>query len=537
MKRFLEVGLFFFMCWAAYGQVCSPTTALPVQSRSGMKHRPAGSQTVAAHTTSVSEMLLQWANPARIDKKANTPIDPRENQAFTLRGDVWVAKIEANDCDIHLELSDPGKGQSAERVIVEIPQELAQQHDTLVAALKSKGLGDLNHTKSIELTQSLPIEVTGFAFFDAFHYSAANPKRGHGHGSASVGVLWELHPVYKITILGGGPLPTRHALVAEEEDPAEGTGSGSSPQEPSSSGDNPDFAFAVNTSFLKSLDAGRTILPTFNVTLGGHSRIHPLGSDCEMHVAATLPDDKAFGFPSDLVIEPPNLCEIDPSGSVSDETDGWLAVFDDLQGRNCRATGFPRIFTEHATGGAGASNPNHVFELHPATAISCDGEEHSFAKFVKIFPGMRAISSRTAASCIANRKLQVKSDSPDRYIFRESGGPCGNFAQIAIESVIPETVKAPGGGHSAIAHVTADGENSVTLKIYTLAGSDVDDWLSGTPSPITLHGVITYDYFALIKALHPQGGDWKQITDWTEIPFPLAFVAFGESAEQLTEPQ
>ena len=501
-----------------------------------MKHRPAASQTVALHTTTVQDMLVQWPNPAHIDKKANTPIDPRENQAFTLKGDVWVAKIEGNDCDIHLELSLPGQGPDAERVIVEIPQEFTQVQNTMVSALRSQGLGDLNHKKSIELSQALPIEVTGLAFFDAFHYSAANPKKGHGHGSAQVGVLWELHPVYKVTVLKGTLLPGNRTLVAEENGPGTRHPTvGAVAQAPPASDVTQDFAFAISSSFLKSLQAGKTILPTFNVQLGGHSKIHSLDSDCEMHVAATLSLDQAFGFPPDLVIEPPNLCQIDPNGDVSDEVDGWLSIFDDLQGKNCQASGFPRIFTEHATGGAGASNPDHVFELHPAVSVTCDGESHSFAKFIKIFPGMRAISPRTAASCIANRKLEVMYDSSqDRYLFRESGGQCGNFAKIAIESILPNTVKAAGGGHTAIAHVSADGESSSTLKIYTLAGTDIDVWLSGTPNPIGLHGVITYDYFAILRTLDPsRTGNLQQPDTWTSISFPLAFVAFGESAEPI----
>ena len=537
MKRLLFVAVLVCLTCAGYSQSCSPTTVITAQSRTGMKHRPPAAQTVSAHTTTVQDMLTQWPNPAHVNKQANTPIDPRENQVFTLKGDVWVAKIEANDCDIHLELAPPGQGPDAERVIVEIPQELAQVQSTMVQALSKNGNGDLNHKKSIKLTQSLPIEVTGLAFFDAFHFSNANPKKGHGHGSAAVGVLWELHPVFKVTILSGAPAGHRMTLVAEDDgDP--GARSGGSPAVAQGTGGdegNQDFAFAVSSSFLQSLESGHTILPTFNVTLGGHSKIHPLESDCEMHVAATLQSPQTFGFPEALVIEPPNLCEIDPNGDVSDEVDGWLSIFDDLLGKNCQASGFPRIFTEHATGGAGASNPDHVFELHPATSISCDGETHSFIKFVKIFPGMRAISPRTAASCIANRKLEVKFDSDhDRYLFRESGGTCGNFAKIAIESVMPGTVKAPGsgGGHSAIAHVSADGESSSTLKIYTLAGTDADDWLTGNPSPITLHGVITYDYFSLLKKIHPPKQDWQRFTDWTPIDFPLAFVAFGESADQ-----
>lgn len=552
MKRYLPIFLLLLcvpsLSYGVSGAGCSPTTPVAQQSRTGMKHRAAASRTVAAHTATIHDMLLQWPNPANVDRNANSPIDPRETQAFTIQGDVWIAKIEGNDCDIHLELSAPGMGQDADRVIVEIPQDpgFTQPRNAILQALLDQGAGDLTRKKSIKLNESIPVEVTGLAFFDAFHFSAANPKRGHGHGSASVGVLWELHPVTKLTVLTGGTPPQIRALVADSSgSPGEALLPHSDQGPAGSTGDASHFSFAVSAAFLKSLESADTILPTFDVRLGGHSKIHPVESDCEMHVAAAL-QGQLFGFPTGVVIEPPNLCMIDPNGDESDEVDAWLAVFDGLQGKNCKASGFPRIFTEHVTGGSGASNPDHVFELHPAVSVSCDGEKHDFTSFVKIFPGMRAISPKTAASCIANRKLDVMYDkNKDRYLFRENGGTCGNFAELAIGSVIDGTIrpvkdattKAFQGGHSAIARVSADGETTSTLKIYTLEGSEIDRWLAGAANPIVLHGLITYDYFSFIKVLHHPGDqEWNKPETWTEVPFPLAFVSFGESANQAATP-
>jgi hypothetical protein len=134
--------------------------------------------------------------------------------------------------------------------------------------------------------------------------------------------------------------------------------------------------------------------------------------------------------------------------------------------------------------------------------------------------------------------LQVIYDqTKDRYLFRESGGTCGNFAEISVESVISGTIRTITGGHSAIAHVSADdGDTSSALKIYTLAGSEIDSWLGNNPKSIGLHGIITYDYFAFIKALHSSGGEWLKPAAWQDVPFPLAFVAFGERADQGASP-
>jgi hypothetical protein len=50
-----------------------------------------------------------------------------------------------------------------------------------------------------------------------------------------------------------------------------------------------------------------------------------------------------------------------PASAVQD----WAAVFDQrVINRNCIATGYPRIFTEHgASGSEGGANPNHVLEV------------------------------------------------------------------------------------------------------------------------------------------------------------------------------
>ena len=47
---------------------------------------------------------------------------------------------------------------------------------------------------------------------------------------------------------------------------------------------------------------------------------------------------------------------------------------------------------------------------------------------------------------------------------------------------------------------------------------------------VFLHGMLTYDYFAFVKALrNRQTGKWARPTNWTRISFPMAFVVFGES--------
>jgi hypothetical protein len=75
------------------------------------------------------EDIFTWTSPPCINlirvRSSNRVIDPDENQAFTIEGEVWRVKPEASDCDFHVEMAAPGRGASARRVIVEMPQDSA----------------------------------------------------------------------------------------------------------------------------------------------------------------------------------------------------------------------------------------------------------------------------------------------------------------------------------------------------------------------------------------------------------------------------
>src|SRR5439155_11475533 len=111
----------------------------------------------------------------------------RESQIFTVEGDLWRIVTEDNDCDFHLELSAPGAGPTADRVIVEVPQDFTAARTSV---LKQLAAHNLNFPASI-MKQPIRLTVTGFAFYDAFHFSRSDLQRGHEHGTAFVGTLWE----------------------------------------------------------------------------------------------------------------------------------------------------------------------------------------------------------------------------------------------------------------------------------------------------------------------------------------------------------
>ena len=56
------------------------------------------------------------------------------------------------------------------------------------------------HTHLIALIMKTPnhIYATGFAFYDALHFSNTGRKGANDHGTATIGTLWELHPVWSV---------------------------------------------------------------------------------------------------------------------------------------------------------------------------------------------------------------------------------------------------------------------------------------------------------------------------------------------------
>jgi len=312
------------------------------------------------------------------------------------------------------------------------------------------------------------------------------------------------------------------------------------------------YDFKISKAFMAELLNQNSIQFKATGKTIDHSGVHSLGSDCEMHIAAD-PTRIDFGSPDNFVVEPPNECEMPPAGTPGHITGTKLSklwikeiettMFDgrdangDLIGRECTFIGFPRIFTEHAqTSGENASNPDHVFEIHPLLAADCgSGNQLSWGPdTITSFPGMRQITPGSADACIRERTLEVKTDQQGDYTFREAGasgtgGRCGNFAVVEITTV--DFLRTINGGHSAIARVTADGQNNATLKLYAFKGTDLDNWIVTNAGRVTADtrmyalGLFTYDYFQVKKLIDSHA----DLSQWTTINFPLAFILYGET--------
>src|SRR5258708_14158066 len=153
-------------------------------------------------------------------RRSNATIDPNEEKAFTLSGDLWRVKLEDNDCDLHLEVAATGGSDTDSRVIVEVPQENQTLHNQLIRPIKDPGRADLAAKPQLDFTTALPITVTGLAFVDATHWNKDQPKKGKSHGTQFVATLWELHPVFGLGATPAAPAVTKPAPAPTAAAPA-----------------------------------------------------------------------------------------------------------------------------------------------------------------------------------------------------------------------------------------------------------------------------------------------------------------------------
>jgi hypothetical protein len=183
----------------------SPTTPIATQSRTALKHRTPPTIYIPTRLTVPDIIALNQQLPAGLSnthlRESNSPLSPIEGKIYAVEGDLWRVKMEANDCDYHLELAARGGSRTADRIIVEIPEgngyDAARKQ--LLSLLPGAYVFKPDVTK--DLAQSIPIRVTGYAFCDAHHWSAQT-VRGNGHGTKYTATLWELHPVWKIEAIG-----------------------------------------------------------------------------------------------------------------------------------------------------------------------------------------------------------------------------------------------------------------------------------------------------------------------------------------------
>lgn len=167
------------------------TTNAAAHHRWALKTRPIPSMGEALRGLNVVTVadLLAWTVP-RV-KRTDNAIDLKERTIYELTAYVRLIKLSTDDCDIHVQLSDAPTG-SGRQVIVEAPFNQPDARAELEALV-----GPITTSPHRFSGSSAPrIRVVGYAFVDQEHAAKNGRKAGHGHGTADVGTLWELHPIW-----------------------------------------------------------------------------------------------------------------------------------------------------------------------------------------------------------------------------------------------------------------------------------------------------------------------------------------------------
>ena len=183
------------------------------QYRGNLKHRGRGGATgtsiTVANIYDSPEIRTEIANSD--ENKDRAIPQSSERQVFTLEAFLRQAKVEDNDCEIHLELSETAR-KNALRVIVEIPpdSDFDSDYQKILRLMRSRfpRRRKLGPGIAFGLLPAVRIKVTGFGFFDGVHKGMVGSKRPNGgHGSAPVKTFWELHPASNIQCLPAKACP------------------------------------------------------------------------------------------------------------------------------------------------------------------------------------------------------------------------------------------------------------------------------------------------------------------------------------------
>ena len=159
---------------------------------------------LSPHPTSVTAILAGWAAPNIASRDRCAPRADRELRVFALTG--WLRRVEKvkDDGDWHIELTEGAASPVDSCVVVEIPAPKYGSRYALARAALDSLLGGRKIRKGGALDQPVLVRVAGTAFFDGQHRRGGRRSAAidgeHGRCNSSVRALWEIHPVYRVTL-------------------------------------------------------------------------------------------------------------------------------------------------------------------------------------------------------------------------------------------------------------------------------------------------------------------------------------------------
>jgi hypothetical protein len=285
--------------------------------------------------------------------------------------------------------------------------------------------------------------------------------------------------------------------------------------------------FSIPMKNLK--DWAKTVITTMDqVRIEGHSKVHALKSDCELHFGGHSPNFK--GDPDGLVLEPMNACVQPFPGETSFVKARWLEFADELQDTVVTVSGVPRIWPEHLVGGNEPSNPNHAVEIHPLTSVKAGGQTFDFVPNV-FAGGYEGGVQEPSALRIAEKTTVAVSRNGDSADVSFKAGTIGNFT--VLDMVIDrDSITDDGAGSFRMnADVVIDDETSAPVRVVTIKGSPINDDIAKMKSKkrknISMRALVLFSLSpqALLDAANQSNGNPVPVET------PIQLILYGPPIE------
>ena len=217
--------------------------------------------------------------------------------------------------------------------------------------------------------------------------------------------------------------------------------------------------------------ANSVVVNVNDVRIEGHSKVHAMDSDCEIHLGGHSTNFQ--GDPDGLVIEPMNACVAPFPGKTAQSNADWINFSNQITGTVVTLAGVPRIWPEHLSGGNEPSNPDHAVEIHPLTSMVAAGKSFDFA--LNIFAGdyNGGVGEPTALKIAQNTSVSV-TRSGDSAEISFSAGTIGNFTVLDIV-IDKNSITSDGAGSFRMnGEVVIDDSTSAPVHIVTVKGSPIN---------------------------------------------------------------
>jgi len=281
---------------------------------------------------------------------------------------------------------------------------------------------------------------------------------------------------------------------------------------------------------MKNLsDWAKTVVVTIDsVNIDGHSKVHALDSDCELHFGAHSPNFQ--GEPDGLVLEPMNACVQPFPGQTEQDNADWINFSNQITGSVVTVSGVPRIWPEHLSGGNEPSNPNHAVEIHPLILVKAAGQSFDFGTNVFAGDYEGGVGENTALKIAEKTSVAVSRIGNSAQISFQAG-TIGNFTVLDIV-INRDSITSDGAGSFRMdGDVVIDDETSAPVRIVTIRGSPINAEIEKIKSKkqknVSMHALVLFSLSpeALLEAANQSNGTPVAVET------PLQLILYGPPNE------